>query len=129
MCNIKYQDNLEVDLPEAFIRGLSSAKMLGRAQIVHDISLMSYNPSIVSESSCGDLIFYLDGAHSPESMEVCAKWFSSAVKGNENPLNSSYTVGNMDDICQNGHLQHELKNVNGSCKVSKQVRVHNNITI
>ena len=25
-------------------------------------------------------MFYLDGAHSPESMEVCANWFSLAVK-------------------------------------------------
>jgi len=26
------------------------------------------------------LVFYLDGAHSPESMEICAKWFSHATK-------------------------------------------------
>ena len=25
-------------------------------------------------------MFYLDGAHSPESMEVCAKWFCSAIR-------------------------------------------------
>lgn len=25
-------------------------------------------------------MFFLDGAHSPESMEVCARWFSDAVK-------------------------------------------------
>ncbi|KAK9189415.1 hypothetical protein WN943_018011 [Citrus x changshan-huyou] len=32
-----------------------------------------------SETS-GDLVFYLDGAHSPESMEICARWFSLAIK-------------------------------------------------
>lgn len=25
-------------------------------------------------------MFYLDGAHSPESMEICARWFSLATK-------------------------------------------------
>lgn len=32
-------------------------------------------------------MFYLDGAHSPESMEVCAKWFSLAVKEENQPQN------------------------------------------
>ncbi|XP_047322236.1 folylpolyglutamate synthase-like isoform X2 [Impatiens glandulifera] len=59
-------------LPETFLKGLSTAGLQGRAQIVAD-------PSIEPERS-GDLVFYLDGAHSPESMEVCAKWFSVAIK-------------------------------------------------
>ena len=46
--------------------------MQGRAQIVPD-------PYINTES-LGDLVFYFDGAHSPESMEMCAKWFSVAIK-------------------------------------------------
>ena len=25
-------------------------------------------------------MFYLDGAHSPESMEICARWFSLSVQ-------------------------------------------------
>lgn len=37
------------------------------------------DPSLDTEN-LGDLVFYLDGAHSPESMEVCANWFSLAVK-------------------------------------------------
>lgn len=117
--------NLEADLPEAFLRGLSSARILGRAQIFHDISSMSYNSSMVSVISCGDLIFYLDGAHSPESMEVCAQWFSNAIKGNDNPL--KYNVGdvNMDNICNNGKLRHELGNMNGSGKASKQILLFN----
>lgn len=118
-------DSLEGGLPEAFHRGLSSAHLSGRAQIVHDISSVTYNSYNVSESSCGDLIFYLDGAHSPESMEACAKWFSGAVNKNENTLISSFKVGNIDDIRQNGHVQLEAKNVEGSCKISKQILLFN----
>lgn len=59
-------------LPEQFINGLTSAKLQGRAQIVPDQSINS--------DSAGSLVFYMDGAHSPESMQVCARWFSLAVK-------------------------------------------------
>lgn len=43
----------------------------------------------------GRLSFYLDGAHSPESMEACAHWFCSAIKSEESskapePRNSSH---------------------------------------
>ncbi|KAG4402659.1 hypothetical protein GLYMA_02G251400v4 [Glycine max] len=59
-------------LPEQFIKGLTSASLQGRAQIVPD-------QHIKSERS-NELVFFLDGAHSPESMEVCARWFSLAIK-------------------------------------------------
>lgn len=59
-------------LPHEFIKGLTTATLQGRAQIIPD-------PSADIES-VGDLVFYLDGAHSPESMEVCANWFSLAIK-------------------------------------------------
>lgn len=59
-------------LPEQFINGLASAKLQGRAQIVPDHSINS--------ETAGSLVFYMDGAHSPESMEVCGRWFSLAVK-------------------------------------------------
>ncbi|CAO2817139.1 unnamed protein product [Amaranthus hypochondriacus] len=62
-------------LPEQFIKGLTSASLQGRAQIVPDQYISTENP--------GDLVFYLDGAHSPESMEVCGKWFSNVVKEDE----------------------------------------------
>ncbi|EOA20243.1 hypothetical protein CARUB_v10000544mg [Capsella rubella] len=67
-------------LPEKFIKGLATASLQGRAQVVPD--------QFTESRSSGDLVFYLDGAHSPESMEACAKWFSFAVKG-ENQLESS----------------------------------------
>ncbi|XAR66233.1 Tetrahydrofolate synthase [Bertholletia excelsa] len=59
-------------LPKQFIKGLSMATLQGRAQIVPDHSLDTENSQ--------DLVFYLDGAHSPESMEVCAKWFCHTIK-------------------------------------------------
>lgn len=59
-------------LPRQFINGLTTATLQGRAQIIPDLSFDIESP--------GDLVFYLDGAHSPESMEVCGKWFCLAIK-------------------------------------------------
>ncbi|ONH95066.1 hypothetical protein PRUPE_7G049800 [Prunus persica] len=118
------QDNLESNLPGAFRRGLSTAHLSGRAQIVYDTSLKSCNSSKVSESSCGDLIFYLDGAHSPESMEVCGRWFSSAVKGKQK-ASSCFTVENMVQVWGNGHLQYGTEKRDKSYKISKQILLFN----
>ncbi|KAM5556527.1 folylpolyglutamate synthase [Rosa sericea] len=71
-------------LPEQFIKGLTATVSLqGRAQIVPDHN--------INNESAGDLTFYLDGAHSPESMEICARWFSLSTKENsqEKTLDSS----------------------------------------
>ncbi|KAK6127267.1 hypothetical protein DH2020_038993 [Rehmannia glutinosa] len=117
--------NLENNMPEAFLRGLSTARLSGRAQVVYDTSLTSSDKSGVIGSSSGDLTFYLDGAHSPESMEACARWFSSAVKEGENQLSISslcppfQTVG---EICSNDHVQ-PVKN--NSDKISKQILLFN----
>ncbi|KAJ0892603.1 putative tetrahydrofolate synthase [Helianthus annuus] len=84
---------IQNSLPHQFIKGLTTATLQGRAQIIRDPS-----PDI---ESVGDLVFYLDGAHSPESMEVCANWFSLAIKEDDRqqkasndivPLNNSETV-------------------------------------
>ena len=68
-------DGIQDPLPDHFIRGLSSASLQGRAQIVPDSQVNSEE----KDKDCS-LVFYLDGAHSPESMEICAKWFSHATK-------------------------------------------------
>ncbi|KAJ6772709.1 FOLYLPOLYGLUTAMATE SYNTHASE-RELATED [Salix koriyanagi] len=52
-------------LPEQFIKGLTTASLQGRAQKVPD--------QYIDAESYGDLVFYLDGAHSPESMEIYGK--------------------------------------------------------
>lgn len=62
-------------LPEQFIEGLTTASFEGRAQIVPD--------KYTDVESSDDLVFYLDGAHSPESMEACGRWFSAAVRHNQ----------------------------------------------
>lgn len=85
------------------MRGLSTAHFSGRAQIVYASTSNSHCSEIVSKN-CGELIFYLDGAHSPESMEACAKWFSNAV---EIPLKSSFEVQKADGSSENGHILHK----------------------
>ncbi|TVU32094.1 hypothetical protein EJB05_23812, partial [Eragrostis curvula] len=62
-------------LPDQFIKGLSSACLQGRAQIVPDPQVNSEN----DKASNSKLVFYLDGAHSPESMEMCARWFAQVT--------------------------------------------------
>nr|XP_011467347.1 PREDICTED: folylpolyglutamate synthase isoform X3 [Fragaria vesca subsp. vesca] len=114
------QDLLEDKLPESFYRGLSTAHLSGRAEIVYDTSSKSFSSSKVSECSSGDLIFYLDGAHSPESMEVCGKWFSGAIKANQKRSSCSRA----EDRWSNGHLQHRTEEVE-STTISKQILLFN----
>lgn len=73
-------------LPEQFIKGLTTASLEGRAQIVPD--------QYISTESPGDLVFFLDGAHSPESMEVCARWFSLAIKEDNQQQTMNYLPQN-----------------------------------
>ncbi|XP_038691608.1 folylpolyglutamate synthase-like [Tripterygium wilfordii] len=69
--DISYHDKINL-LPEQFIEGLTMTNLQGRAQIVPDRHIDMERP--------GDLVFYLDGAHSPESMEACGRWFSLAIR-------------------------------------------------
>ncbi|KAG5239893.1 DHFS-FPGS family protein [Salix suchowensis] len=73
-------------LPEQFIKGLTTASLQGRAQIVTD--------QYINAESYGDLVFYLDGAHSPESMEMCARWFSLAIKEDSQKTTFNYPPQN-----------------------------------
>ncbi|KAI3968175.1 hypothetical protein MKX01_018478 [Papaver californicum] len=100
-------EKVEAKLPEPFLRGLATARLSGRAQTVYDSSSAS-NSSELKENAVGDLIFYLDGAHSPESMEVCAKWFSNAVIEN-----------------RNSSCKHDMENLESSSKISKQILLFN----
>ncbi|EOY09105.1 Dhfs-fpgs c isoform 2 [Theobroma cacao] len=115
-------DSQETDIPEAFCRGLSTACLSGRAEIVYDKFSKYYNSSATDENSCGNLIFYLDGAHSPESMEACARWFSSVAKGNGkvSPLSLS-ALRNFG----NGCARHIKDKVEESHVISKQILLFN----
>ncbi|KAL9262822.1 Folylpolyglutamate synthase-like protein [Drosera capensis] len=84
-------------LPEQFIQGLSTAKVQGRAQIVPD--------QHTNSDPHGNLVFFLDGAHSPESMEVCGRWFSHATK--EDDYNTSSVDGpSLNDSGGNPEMVH-----------------------
>ncbi|XP_022983744.1 folylpolyglutamate synthase isoform X2 [Cucurbita maxima] len=109
-------------LPDAFLRGLSTANLSGRAQIVYDCYASSFNSSTQSENSNGDLIFYLDGAHSPESMGACANWFSSVVKGNHKSLHC-FSAENVDRDSGNDDVK--VLQEAESTKFSKQILLFN----
>ena len=52
------------ELPESFRVGLEKTTWPGRSQVMHDPDVMN-------------LTFYLDGAHTIESMRHSAEWFTS----------------------------------------------------
>ncbi|XP_056177610.1 folylpolyglutamate synthase-like isoform X5 [Syzygium oleosum] len=114
-----------LELPPAFVRGLSTARLSGRAQIVHD------NGSADTSENSGELTFYLDGAHSPESMEACAGWFSGATKANQklsslsSPPSTSVDVHSMKSLWGNGCLHYEKDCLKSSNKTSKQILLFN----
>lgn len=111
----------EADMPDAFLRGLSSAHLPGRAQIVYD------GISKSSNTTTGDLVYYLDGAHSPESMDACARWFSKTVNGcyKSTSLSSSKSAsgdGLGEAFSKNSFSNCEMGN---SDKVPKQILLFN----
>ncbi|KAL5994627.1 hypothetical protein ACLOJK_024680, partial [Asimina triloba] len=111
--------NEESVLPEAFLKGLSTGNLPGRAQVVYDI-LTKSSKSEMKEGSSGDLIFYLDGAHSLESMEVCARWFINAVK--EDTESSKNGVTEEFGCCR---LEHNNGNTSQHNKISKRILLFN----
>ena len=112
-------------MPEAFLRGLSTAYLSGRAEIVYDTFSKYYYSSSMYENCSENLIFYLDGAHSPESMEACARWFSSVVKGNGkiSPLSSCSFIDLGNGSA--GHIKDKVE----SNVISKQVKCVLSISI
>ena len=67
----------------------SERQLLGRAQQLQD-------PLVSS------LTFFLDGAHSPESMEICGKWFCSAIHKANNTLRKNKNNGIQHILSSNG---------------------------
>lgn len=95
----------EDGLPEQFLRGLSAARLSGRGQIIVDPLI---NASGGNKRISGDLTFYLDGAHSPESMDACARWFSgAALERKDLSLSSvSLEVETVESAWTNGYIKH-----------------------
>ncbi|XP_020202057.1 folylpolyglutamate synthase isoform X3 [Cajanus cajan] len=122
----KFQNDFQVsNLPDEFIRGLSTAHFSGRAQIVYDNYPNSDCSEILSKNCGGELIFYLDGAHSPESMEACAKWFSNAVREYEIPSDLSFELKNAEEFSENGHILHERKTLEQFEKSFRRILLFN----
>ncbi|TKY53405.1 Folylpolyglutamate synthase [Spatholobus suberectus] len=114
----KYQN---MNLLEAF----QLQHFSGRAQIVYESYPNSECSEIMSKNCGGELIFYLDGAHSPESMEACAKWFSNAVRRYEVPSHSSFEVENAEESSENVHILHESKTLGQFEKSFRQILLFN----
>ncbi|GAB2288563.1 Folylpolyglutamate synthase, partial [Dionaea muscipula] len=97
-------------LPEQFIDGLSTAKIPGRAQIVPD--------QCINSESHGNLVFFLDGAHSPESMKVCGTWFSLAIREDEHCMSSLNLPSS-----HNSRGRHELEHRNHHHTITKSTQI------
>eukprot|EP00850_Spirogloea_muscicola_P008500 SM000045S16245 [mRNA] locus=s45:388079:392447:- [translate_table: standard] len=67
-------------LPESYKKGLTTAHWPGRAQVVDD----------TNGRGIPGFTFFLDGAHTPESMEVCAKWFCQETKKEQDRWEKEY---------------------------------------
>ncbi|KAL9274278.1 Folylpolyglutamate synthase-like protein [Drosera capensis] len=104
--------------PEQFIQGLSTAKAQGRAQIVLD--------QHTNFDRHGNLVFFLDGVHSPESMEVCGRWFSRATK--EDDYNTSSVDGpSLNDSRGNPEMVH--RNCAHTIRKSTQILLFNCMSV
>ena len=65
------------ELPPEYIAGLQAAHWPGRGQIVE--FPIDEEESSSDDSSSPRLTFFLDGAHTAESMATCGRWFADAV--------------------------------------------------
>lgn len=117
-------------LPEPFKEGLAMANILGRAQVIPDSYVMHnehYNMKEAGNADSGQLVFYLDGAHSPESMEACAKWFSHAIRTERQALPE--TRGGISDTQSSSRILenfcHQHQSTGNSKMKSKQVVLFN----
>ncbi|CAG9467361.1 unnamed protein product [Pedinophyceae sp. YPF-701] len=67
-------------LPEEYCRGLEAATWPGRAQVVEDVG----GRDGAGVDGAG-LTFFLDGAHTPDSMRACGTWFAAAAAARAAP--------------------------------------------
>lgn len=116
----------ESELPGEFLRGLSTAHIPGRAQIVQDRNVSLTYPAASKKTPAG-LTFYLDGAHSPESMEACASWFCGAVKENSDVPHSPDTRLNVNlkEHSTNGFIEHKTEDTDESNRSQELVLLFN----
>lgn len=121
-------------LPEPFKEGLAMANILGRAQVIPDLYVRHNEHCNMKEPGNADssqLVFYLDGAHSPESMEACAKWFSHAIKTERQSLPE--TRGGISKTQNSSRLLenfcHQHQSTDNSKMKSKQIVLFNCLSV
>jgi folylpolyglutamate synthase len=70
-------------LPLEYCRGLAATVWPGRSQVVPDAEFAAAAAAGKggAASPTSRLTFFLDGAHTPESMASCAQWFAEEVGG------------------------------------------------
>lgn len=118
-------------LPKPFVKGLVTTNFPGRSQVIpdpHTRSFQQHSEGDAGNADAGELVFYLDGAHSPESMEECAKWFSHAIKRDNQSVIEAKEVFN---VTQNGYngllpdLEQQFHSKEFSRNNSKQILIFN----
>lgn len=62
-------EKVDDDVPQEFVKGIASARWPGRGQIM----VRNNRPKIT---------WFFDGAHTAESIQVCADWFKDASSQN-----------------------------------------------
>ncbi|XP_077238898.1 DHFS-FPGS homolog B isoform X2 [Tasmannia lanceolata] len=107
-------------LPVQFVKGLATANLQGRAQVVPDLH---FNMQNQCNPNFGGLVFFLDGAHSPESLDMCARWFSHAVKQDIQQQNS------LEEQHNNKSPKHSLMQSDSSGGKSKQILLFNCMSV
>jgi folylpolyglutamate synthase len=85
----------EGTLPKEYIQGLSKAFWPGRSQIFLDTTV-----------PVNKLSFFLDGAHTEESMATCADWFADSSSSSSSSLSGK--KGNTSSDDEEGELQRVL---------------------
>lgn len=89
------------ELPSSFVAGLKAAKWPGRCQTVAD-------------PINGNLTWYLDGAHTIESLDCCMDWFLNPGVGVDSEGNFSQTKRILIFNCTSGRSsQTFLKTIDG----------------
>lgn len=72
------------ELPQEYAAGLASCRWPGRSHVIVDAAVSSSSSTAGAANSAAaapgsaPLVFYLDGAHTPESMDTCGEWFADA---------------------------------------------------
>ncbi|KAG2184171.1 hypothetical protein INT44_009186 [Umbelopsis vinacea] len=72
---VKFEEPQGV-VPASFFKGLKEVKWPGRGQVM-PVQDTKYASEVQPDT---DLKWYLDGAHTAESLQVCAEWFKDTVK-------------------------------------------------